>query len=258
MSLEQHPRLQEAIDLGYEFDIGKYISDGFELCKQNLGNFVAYTFVFLAIAFAVGIIPFVGNIASIVIMPPLAVGWFIVAKKIQTNEPSEFSDFFRGFDFIGPLILVRVVQTVIYIAIMIPFIVASFSYLEMFTDPFYMDTYELEDDFPYWAFLLMVPILYLATAWRWAPMFVIFHKMGFWEAMETSRRLVTQRWFSHFALLLVYMLFAIGGVLAFFVGLIFVMPIIFCIEYAAFADVTQFLQEAAGDEGDDLVEHLVE
>jgi len=104
----------------------------------------------------------------------------------------------------------------------------------------------------------MIPIVYLATAWRWAPMFVIFHNMGFWEAMETSRRLVTQKWFNHFVLLLVYMLFAIGGVLALFIGLIFVMPIIFCIEYAAFADVTKFLQEAAGDEGDDIVEHLVE
>jgi len=148
MGLEQHPRLQEAIDLGYDFDIGRYISDGFELFKQNVGNFVAYTFVFLAIASVAGLIPFVGNIARIIIMPPLAVGWFIVAKKIQTNEPSEFSDFFRGFDFIGPLILVRVIQTVIYIAILVPFFIASFSYMELFFDPYaFEQNYELEDSF---------------------------------------------------------------------------------------------------------------
>lgn len=256
MSLEQHPRLQEAIDLGYDFEIGKYINEGFDLFKQNVGSFVAYTFVYMAIMMAAGLIPFLGNIASIVIGPPLAVGWYLVANKIRKDEPTEFNDFFRGFDFIGPLILVSIVSTVIYLVAMVPFFISTWAYLDLFADPYEFGTYDLEEGFPFWAFLFMLPIIYLAISWRWAPMFVVFHKMGFWDAMETSRRLVTKRWINHFAFMLVFMLFAMGGVLAFFIGLIFVIPMITCMDYAAFMDVTKFLQEEAG--GDDIVEHLVD
>ncbi len=258
MNLEQYPRLREAIDLGYDFDIGKYINQGFELFKQNVGGFVAYTFVYMAILMVIGIIPVLGNIASIVIAPPLAVGWYLVANKIRKSEPSEFNDFFRGFDFIGPLILITLVSSLIYVVALIPFFISTWTYLDLFSDLYEIGSYDLERDFPFWTFLFFLPLVYLGVAWRWASMFVIFHKMGFWEAMETSRRLVTRRWGNHFVLLLVFMLFALGGMLAFFIGLIFVIPMITCMEYAAFADVTRLRMETGERSGDDIVDHLVD
>lgn len=256
MSLDQHPRLQEAIYNGYDFNISQYIKEGFDIFKQNIGGFIAYFFVYGAILTIMGLIPILGNIASIIIGPPLAVGWYLVAHKIQKRETTEFGDFFKGFDFIGPLILVSIVSSLIYVTTLIPFFIANGALFQQLSDIYAGVEYDLDPDFPTWTILLMLPIFYLSVAWRWAPMFVVFYKFGFWEALETSRQLVTKKWFSHFAFMLLFMLFALGGMLALVIGLLFVIPMILAMDYAAFADVTG-LMEAESKE-DDIVEHLID
>ena len=41
--------------------------------------------------------------------------------------------------------------------------------------------------------VLMLPLLYLSIGWLFAPLLVIDRGMGFWEAMETSRRMINKR-----------------------------------------------------------------
>jgi uncharacterized membrane protein len=51
--------------------------------------------------------------------------------------------------------------------------------------------------------------------------------MNFWEAMESSRKLVTKHWFLVFAFLLVIGLLAAAGVIACCIGIFVTMPIFF-------------------------------
>ncbi|MBK7873088.1 MAG: hypothetical protein IPJ74_21665 [Saprospiraceae bacterium] len=282
MNLEQFPRLRDALESGYEFNIGQFFQQGFDLMKKNLGGFIGYTLLYMAILMVLGIIPFIGNIASIVLSPPLAAGWFIVANKLQKNAPTEFGDFFKGFDYIGQLILVYIISILIYVAIMSPALIAGGAFMFAAIS----DVSSMDSAFPTWLVFIMlaimIPLAYLAVAWRWAPMFVVFHKMGFWDAMETSRKIVTKRWFSHFAMMLLVSLFftvaalvLIGGMvstgatgiealsstvvlvgaLLFLGGALLITPFYQCVEYAAFASVTQI---NASDSVDDIVDHLVD
>ena len=50
--------------------------------------------------------------------------------------------------------------------------------------------------------LLIIPGIYLSVAWILATPLLVDRGMGIWEAMETSRKLVTKKWFSVFFVLL--------------------------------------------------------
>ncbi|MEM6377806.1 MAG: hypothetical protein AAF705_06320, partial [Bacteroidota bacterium] len=99
-------------------------------------------------------------------------------------------------------------------------------------------------------------MLYLYTSWRWAPYFIVFYKMPFWDAMETSRRLVGRQFWPLFAFMVLVGLLMASGVIGFVVGIIFTIPIGMCVDYAAFADVTRLMEVEDSDL--DITEHFVE
>ncbi|MDX1943445.1 MAG: hypothetical protein SFU99_22960 [Saprospiraceae bacterium] len=281
MNLEQFPRLREALDYGYEFRIGHYFQQGFDLLKKNLGGFIGYTLLYLAIITVLGIIPIIGNIASFILTPPLAVGWFIVANKLHKNVPTEFGDFFKGFDYIGQLILIYIISILIYIAIMSPAIIVGVSFIYNITSRLELDT-GVPTSLIITMLVITIPLIYLGVAWRWAPMFVVFHNMSFWDAMEASRKIVTKRWFSHFIMMLLIGLTFIAsgflfiggiisagvtdtleifsstvvlvGLLLFMAASLMILPFYQCVEYAAFANITKL---TSPDSVDDIVDHLI-
>lgn len=71
---------------------------------------------------------------------------------------------------------------------------------------------------------LILPGIYLAVAYALAVPLMIDKKMGIWEAMETSRKAITQCWFRYFGLLLLSLAVMLAGALALGIGLIWAMP----------------------------------
>ncbi|HMN89747.1 MAG TPA: hypothetical protein PKD70_08870 [Saprospiraceae bacterium] len=253
MQLEQFPKIQEAIDYGYELDLGKYINEGIEIFKKNIGNFAGYTAVFFGIIMVSAIIPFIGTIAALILTPSLTVGFYLVAHKLQRNEGTQFSDFFKGFDYIGQLLLWYLVMALILGLMMLPFIagvmVSAFSVLGS-SDPSDIPTYV-------WGLtIFFIPVIYFSIAWRWAPMFIVFYGMNFWEAMETSRKLITKKWWMMFLLAMIIGILGSIGYVALLVGFLFTYPMAMCIDYMAFANVTGLHTTAHSDE--DIVAHLVD
>ena len=61
--------------------------------------------------------------------------------------------------------------------------------------------------------------------------------MDFWQAMETSRKLVRKEWLGIFGLILVLGIINLLGVLAFGAGVLFTLPITYCAMYVAFRDI---------------------
>ena len=135
---------------------------------------------------------------------PLTAGFFIAAHRINSNQPLFFDHFFDGFKYFIQLTVLMIVQGVI---VFIGFIA------------------------------LIIPGIYLSVAYYFAPFYVIFGKMDFWEAMESSRKLVHREWFSIFGLIIVLGLLNFAGVLAFGVGMLFTLPVSFCATYVAFDDI---------------------
>ena len=72
--------------------------------------------------------------------------------------------------------------------------------------------------------LLVLPGIYLAVSYQLALPLVADKGLGPWEAMETSRKTVTHKWFTFFGLGLVAGLAAAGSVLLLGIPLIWVLP----------------------------------
>ena len=75
-------------------------------------------------------------------------------------------------------------------------------------------------------FLLVLPGIYLSVAYSFAPYLIVEKNMGVWEALETSRKAITQYWWRYFGLMLVAMLLIIIGSIPVLIGLIWVLPIV--------------------------------
>ena len=91
------PAIEHLIEEGYSFDFGRYISEGFNMAKENLGLFIGFGFAFLAITIGAGLIPVLGSLASgLIITPCLTVGLYLVADKIAQGQQPIFNNFFDG------------------------------------------------------------------------------------------------------------------------------------------------------------------
>ena len=193
-------KAEHLVQQGYDTDAGKYISRGWEIFQENMGLFIVYTLLMLLISVAAAFIPF----GSLLVSGPLTAGFYIVANKISKGKPYEFGTFFKGFDFFVPLLLYSLIAG-IFIALGL--------------------------------LALIVPGIYLAVAYTFAPLFIVFGKMEFWDGMEFSRKLITRNWWSLFGFVLIIFLINLAGALALLVGLLFTIPLTYCAIYAAFEDI---------------------
>lgn len=245
------------LDLNRPFRLGDYISEGFNLFGKNISGFFVYGLIYVLIVCILAFIPFLGQLASIAVNPALIVGFYVVANKIAKGEMTQFNDFFKGFDNVGQLCLTSVVSSLLIVAGMIPFVVVAvsiggFSFLE----------YQNSGDFnfsPVYIVLLLltlIPVIYLGIAYSWAAMFVVFHKLEFWDALEASRKVISKRWFSFFLFMIVTGLISVLGFLGLGIGIFFTFPAVMCMHYAAFADITALNEEEEEMEMD-IKDHLI-
>lgn len=75
-------------------------------------------------------------------------------------------------------------------------------------------------------FLLVLPGIYLSIAYSFAPYLIVEKNMGVWQALETSRKAITQYWWRYFGLMLVAVLLIIIGAIPLLIGLIWMLPIV--------------------------------
>jgi uncharacterized membrane protein len=72
--------------------------------------------------------------------------------------------------------------------------------------------------------LLIIPGIYLSVAYAFVYQLIIDKNMGVWEAMETSRKAVSKRWFPVFGLMLANALILIISALPLGIGLFWTLP----------------------------------
>jgi uncharacterized membrane protein len=75
-------------------------------------------------------------------------------------------------------------------------------------------------------FLLVLPGIYLSIAYSFSPYLIVEKNMGVWEALETSRKAITEYWWRYFGLMLVALLLVVIGSIPLLIGLLWVLPII--------------------------------
>ena len=256
-----NPTLKKALEGNYRFNFENYISRGFDITGKFSGAFMGYTFIYFILLSVVAMIPTIGEyISTLFVAPALTVGYYLVARRISMNEDHDFENFFDGFKEIVPLVLVAlapfIFTSLIPLAMSYIFSNDIFAWTQtLVDDPTSFDLTTILTSLSFGFFIYFIPVIYFTVAWAFAPMFVIFYKMEPWEALETSRKLITKKWFSFFGFMIVQGLIALLGMLLICVGVLYFLPAAMNASYVAFEDITKFYEE---NEEDDILDHLVE
>jgi len=196
---------QKLVDNGYEFDSSRYIKEGYELFKKNIGGFVGFFSIYMAVF--IGLSYLAGDYASIftnLLQPALTAGLLLVANEIYRGKTVSFAKFFDGFKFYLSLLLLSVVSGIIIVIGII---------------------------------FLIVPGIYLAVSYSFAQYFIIFLGYDFWPAMELSRKIISKNWWNFLGFLLLLFLINLAGICACGVGVLFTGPATVCMTYIAFEDI---------------------
>jgi uncharacterized membrane protein len=178
----------------------KWITSGWDLVMSDFSQFVLLSLIYLVLL----TVAFSTLVIGLILAGPLTVGFFyIIFNRIRGN-PIKIDDIAKGFDvFLAAVLadlLISVFSMIGFTFLIIPGIVVSALY--MFTFPLLIDK-----------------------------------KMDFWEAMETSRKVVMKNLFEMSIFMLILYMFIVIGMLLLLVGLIVAVPFVLAAIAFAYIDL---------------------
>lgn len=204
----------EALGRGYDFRIGGVISEAWQLVKGTKGIIfgglvIFYVVMFVAtslLGFVLGALGILGEasltaiivgqlivsvLASALAYPFLA-GINMVGIRRAADQPVSFNEVFSGLGLFVPLLITALLMTLlVYIG----------------------------------SLLLLIPGIYLGVAYMLAMPLVIERGLSPWQALEASRKAITQHWFKVFGLFLLLGLIMAVSMIPLGIGLIWTMPL---------------------------------
>ncbi len=215
----------------YELDIGACVSRGADLLKSQFGVVFGAAAIYLLIQGAIsglGSIPFIGpifSLGSLFVMGQLLAGVYVVILKSLRTQPTEVGEVFVGFKtaYVQLLLCYIVVALLTGLAAIPGAVLIAVPVVIMVqkeaVDALLLALAVLG------GFVLLLPVLYLSVIWLFSLPLVIDKGLGFWPAMETSRKVVSKHWWSVFGLVIVIGLINVVGVLLCCVGVFLSFPL---------------------------------
>lgn len=195
--IDKKVKIQKLIENGYDFDMNKYLSEGWEIFKKSAGLFI----LFAVLVFVINaIVPFAGLIIGAVLFS----GYYMAAVQIDSTGTVKFEDFFKSFDFFLPLFLSGLIGGILVSIGLI---------------------------------LLLIPGIWLAIAMSFSYQLIVFEGMDFWESIETSVKIINKKWFSFFLLWLVMIVINIAGAIPFGLGLLITVPFTALVFYSCYKHI---------------------
>ncbi len=209
--------IDKALDGEYEFTIGGILSEAWERVEGSKLHFIAAFFVYVIIGVAVSwaVSLFFGpsqayydqelflkgfindqaqNLLASPVLIPLMVGMIFLGIRRAVNEEIEVKSIFDYYIHVWPLVFAALLMNVLtFIGFM----------------------------------LLLLPGIYLATAYMFTLPLMVDKQLGIWQAMELSRRAVTKKWFSFFFYNIAVGIIIFLSILPLGLGLIWTIPLAF-------------------------------
>ena len=222
---------EDIFNRDYDLDIGRCVSDAWNLLKNNFGMVFGGVAVFFLIQIGMGglaQIPIVGilvTLGSLIITGPLTGGVYYFLLKNVRRQPAEIGDVFAGFRLAFGQLLLGYIVTAILTG------VAALPGLAIMAFPVYtMVQHHAPGAGPMLFAALglivaIIPAIYLSISWMFSLPLIIDKQLEFWPAMSASRKMVGKHWWLVFGLVVVVGLINLAGFLACCVGLLFSLPL---------------------------------
>jgi hypothetical protein len=209
----QAPSIEQALSRGYDFNIGELLGEAWQRVKGTKGIIIGGFLVFYAVLFVVSLVLggmlgifgalsespaavmvgelVIGVLASALAYPFMA-GINMIGIRRAADQPISFNEIFGHFGRTVPLVITAVVMMLLI-------------YLGLF--------------------LLIIPGLYLAVAYMLAIPLVVERGLSPWQALEASRKAISQHWFKTFGLFLLLGLITLVSVIPLGIGLVWSIPL---------------------------------
>ena len=228
------------------------MSTGWNNFKQSAGNYVGFTVLYFVIIFAVGLMSFIipfANIVSSAIQYALVAGLYIFTRNML-NGRENFGDFFSGFNKFGQIILFWLVLVLFMLPafILFAFYLIPEGFLEALMDGnqdpmFWSDMFEnmfaeRSGSILFLYLLLIIYLIYLNISYSFTLALIADRNLGFWEAMETSRKVIAKNFFPFLGMfILLGVISSIGTVVTCGLGILVLLPYIYNVIFAAYDDI---------------------
>jgi hypothetical protein len=220
---------------GYNFNIGKYVSEGFEIFKRDIGGFLVATLL----AIVMSIIPFCGI---------LAIGNFYkICRKVDQGQKVQAGDIFDFTDF-GVYFKLMILVFVIIMILMIPLEVTIIPvFVAASTGGEQLDPIVMMSGLGIWFFLYILFLFAFSVSLFFVqPLISLYRIQSVREAYSLSWKIAKKNFFMIFLFTIVVGFISQLGILACGVGLFFTIPLGICIRYASYKDVLETQNQKVG------------
>jgi hypothetical protein len=173
----------------YEVNVGLLIGRGWDLLKSDFWPIVGVNALMFIVMSAAG-----AAYVGILLNGPLIAGLYVYCLKRIRGQQANLNDAFSGFQNFVQLMLGGLVTTLLI----------SIGTLFCF-----------------------IPGIYLSVAWQLTFPLIQERQIGFWEAMEVSRKVISKHFWGVFLLMLMLFLINFAGALCCVVGLFVTVPLSF-------------------------------
>ncbi|TAE50426.1 MAG: hypothetical protein EAZ89_12070 [Bacteroidetes bacterium] len=236
----------QVISQGYEFKMGYYFSEGWQIFRQQMWAFWGFTLLATLALALVAQFPILGAFAQIFLGGVMYAGLFIVANNIRKGKAFEFSDFFRGTDDVLQLGLTQLVTGLIAILPMLLTFLLAFDYSKAWalytremTDPNEISEFALSLFTDWRIYVGLLATIFLSLLYIFALPLVALGRLKFWPAMEVSRKTVSQQWWNFLLMNVLFTPVLLIGLLVLCLGIYAAMAYMYCVIYVAYTDIYQ-------------------
>jgi hypothetical protein len=223
----------------YRVDIAACLQRAWKLFTDNAGMAIVAPIIIGAVYVAGAVltsvlnvfVPLLGMFLSFLYSAPLGAGLLYYFVRLARNENASLGDLFIGFKRgYLQLILGALVQMLVSAFCLVPAVTVAF-FMGVFV------AFKSGRPLPagagagmigllaFLALLGIIGIAYLGTIWTFSTYLIVDKGMGFWGAMQLSRRMVSKAWWWTFLFLIVSGLVYLAGALVCGVGLLVSVPV---------------------------------
>lgn len=246
--------LSQNLKNGYSVKIGNYLGRGWDLFKSNMGSNIGFIVVYFVISTILGLIPFLGNFASLA-LAPLMYGIYLVNRNyVYKKQIPEFGDYFKGYEHAMPIIVISALSLAIALGLafagigstLIDFINGDKTYESL------MELVEILMEKKFIIIVLLILASVLGLIFQAAIFIAVFHRESIIESIKQAAQFVFKNPLMLFLFSIVNGFVAIIGFLGLFFAILITLPWSMCSTFCLYEDLLG-LPEQAKNQDEDLI-----